>query len=288
MKHIHLTLYFSVFLLALLLTGCATSGVGKLYQKPREGLLSVNPYHVNLHWIDYLKTGKPNSSCSTWIHKYISLLNYPDQYGLTGTMNNYDINSKGIWLKQKSYDSADSYAASFLILLRDYYAKGGKLTLTKAEISKVEDIAWVILLMQLPDGTIKAKPDSEICYLMNNCEDLAGIYAYQHLAEYIPLSKKARFNLAGISLKKTLGMQWKDGEQFYWAISGQEQWKCNIQKIYPDRLAQLYPIAYGLLNDKPKFRNQIWTQFSIPEADIPTVLSPEQQIIHRWAKEALE
>ncbi|MFO7659603.1 MAG: hypothetical protein R6V77_01715 [Candidatus Cloacimonadaceae bacterium] len=258
------------------------------YAIPKSGNITVIPYHINLSWIDYLRKNPPNGYCADWLKWYLANLNYPDKYNLTGTIYDYSLDYNGIWSHQEHYDSADSYAASFLILLRDYLLKGGSLELTRNDLARIEDIGWVILILQNPDGTIKARPDSDICYLMNNSEALAGLYAFYDLTEILGLSKSKQFLNAGMNLQTALNIRWKDGKQFYWAISSNESWSSNSENIYPDRLAQLYPIAYGVLHQQPKTRQQLWKQFSLSRKELGSKLSDEQRLVYNWAKEAVQ
>jgi len=215
-------------------------------------------------------------------------LNYPDQYGLTGTIYDYSLDYQGVWKHQEHYDSADSYAASFLMLLRDFFLKGGKLELTQKDLSRIEDIGWVILVMQNPDGTIKARPDSDICYLMNNSEALAGLYAFLDLTEILELGKRQQFLTASLNLSKAMNTRWRDGKQFYWALNSTESWSSDRGKMYPDRMAQLYPIAFGLLPQQPITRQLLWEQFSLPDNELDNKLSAEQRLVYNWAKEAVK
>jgi len=287
MKNLQPISSFAILCLCLL-TACAKTSIQTHYQKPKHGNITIIPYHVNLYWIDYLKNNPPNKHCAEWLKLYLSNLNYPDVNKLTGTIYDYNLDSSGNWVHSEYYDSADSYAASFLILLRDFIYKGGSIELVSEDLAKIKDIGWVILVLQNPDGTVKAKPDVEICYLMNNSEDLAGLYAYLDLSEVLPLGKKEQFLTATLNLQKAMNTLWLDGKQFYWAVSPDESWQSNPKITYPDRLAQLYPIAYGLLNQQPIMKQQLWQQFSLPEQEIRNILSKEQILIYNWAKEAVK
>ena len=266
-----------------MLAACASPH--QLYQAPVTGTRAINPYHVNLHWMDYLKKGnKPDRHLDTWLRWYLDNLNYPDQHGLTGTIYDYTIYPDGRIESLNDYDSADSYASSFLILLQMYLVRGGELELNTADLQKLADIAWVILTLQNPDGTIRAKPGSEICYLMNNSEAYAGLIAYQDIATRYQLDKREQFLQAAFKLREALFSRWLNGGEFYWALSPTEAWSCNPQNIYPDRLAQFYPIAYGLLDRQPLLRQSIWTKYSLTGSEVKRYLSTEQGIVYAWAK----
>jgi hypothetical protein len=271
-----------------LFSACAKNKVQKLYAVPNTGNITVIPYHVNLYWIDYLRHNPPNEDCTAWLRWYLANLNYPDKHNLTGTIYDYNLDSKGNWMHQEHYDSADSYAASFLILLRDFLNEGGTLELSKEDLARIEDIGWVILILQNPDGTVRARPDSNVCYLMNNSEALAGLYAFLDLTEILPLSKSNQFLAASLNLQNAMNTRWRDGKQFYWAISADESWSSNPDIIYPDRLAQLYPIAFGLLHQQPITTKHLWRQFALSENELSSKLSNEQKLIFHWAKEAVD
>jgi hypothetical protein len=279
---------FSVITLfiILLISGCADNKVQSYYEKPLEAEKLVNPHFINLKWIDYLHNHKPSEQSADWIKWYLAHLNYPDDYDLTGTIYNYVIDSKGTWISKGIYNAADSYAASFLILLRDFLHKGGKIQLSDDDLARIDDIAWLILILQNPDGTIRYKSDSNVCFLMNNCEVWAGIMAYNDLAQILQLKKKEQFETAGLDLYNAINTVWKNGNQYYWAVTEDEKMSIDSKKFYPDRFSQLYPIAWGLLDSSPIIRKQLWSRFSLANESQKEALSDEQQLVYKWAEEA--
>ena len=128
--------------------------------------------------------------------RYLSQLNRPDRWGLSGTIYDYEVERHGfaagseateiVMIATRNYDSADSYAATFLTLVSEYYYKTQDSELVTANLDDINLVAQVIVSLQDKDGLVFVKPGSRTKYLMDNAENYRGLIAvsYTHLDVY--------------------------------------------------------------------------------------------------------
>lgn len=138
------------------------------------------PYFVNLTAINLLSDDANLPKVKSYIMWYLNHLNYPDKYGLTGTIYDYYITSD-VESSLESYDSADSYSATFLFLVYLYVQKSGDYNLVKENLQKLKDIAYVIAYLQDSDGLVKALPNINLKYLVDNIENICGLRTFSLL-----------------------------------------------------------------------------------------------------------
>ncbi|MGC9122807.1 MAG: hypothetical protein ACP5IB_01865 [Thermoplasmata archaeon] len=116
----------------------------------------IIPYISNIASIGliyaYELTGNESylNSAKKWIEWYSIHQNInKDNEGIVGIIYNYNI-SNGLELSTNYYNSSDSYAATFLILIYDYYNLTGNITFIKEEYKNIKlalnyFILWIII-----------------------------------------------------------------------------------------------------------------------------------------------
>lgn len=215
-----------------------------------KGAESINPY-----FSDYVA---------------IALLNRPDLYAenvkkyinwhfahlnADGTIYDYYMDGK----EEKTngtYDSTDSYAATFLMLLEKYCEKTGDIDFITEHKSKVISV-YTSMISTLHNGLTYAKEDYPIIYTMDNSEVYAGLIDSEKLFKLLDENDLANDCLEKSSqLKTELNKQlWNENCYFETGINkddGTVSHKYLLNEYYPSGLAQLFPVIYNAVDTEKK------------------------------------
>ena len=250
----HLLLIMSALLLA---SGCGKPAdyrqvlsLWSSYEPAEKGGNNVNPYLLNILAGSLAGDGQRLREVREYIAWYFERMNYPDSSGLTGTVYDYHIDLNGAEKPSGKYDSADSYAATFIMLLEKYSAATGDYSLIKKNWEKVQDCVYVIIALQDEDGLTRAVPYSDAKYLMDNCEAYGGILSYQRLCAVLGKEREGYFDAAAAAIKDGIQENFYDPASglYCWGISGGVK-SGPGKDIYPDRLAQIFPYLFGISDD---------------------------------------
>jgi len=219
---------------------------------------NVNPYLLNVLAGSFADKGQKLKETGEYISWYFERMNYPDSCGLTGTMYDYHIDPGGAEKPSGAYDSADSYAATFLLLLEKYSAAAGDFSLIRKNWEKVQDCVYVIVALQDEDGLTRAVPNSDAKYLMDNCEAYAGILAYQRLCLSLGKERESYFDSAADAIKEGIRVKFFDAASglYCWGISGGVKSGPGTD-VYPDRFAQIFPFLFGISSDSGPLKKLI-------------------------------
>jgi hypothetical protein len=185
----------------------------------------------------------------------------------------------------------DGYAGMFLHLLRQYVVKTGDIQLLRDNWAKIDDIAALIPALQDKDGLTWATPRYRVKYLMDNCESYGGISAYLDLRSLAGREGSLLYRAALIQIRKGILEELLDSgcTPFHWAkVEDGTKSPSSWNRLYPDAFAQIFPVYFGILDDRISVRNQLWSQFiGRYEAVIPG--SPvEQRILYELTKKKIE
>jgi hypothetical protein len=260
------------------------------YQDTGGNVTLVVPYFVSLMGIDLLKKNPAANMAliKAYIQWYLDHLNYPDKYGLTGSMYDWRVYADGREESLNSMDSVDSYAALFIMLVDKYIEQGGDRSLIQANRQRFEDVIYLVPYLQQDDDLTIALPGTTGRYLMDNCEALAGVTAF------VNLSNRMGWNLAsyysGIREKLLTAIQThlydNERENYYWLKDRDTKTASQWETFYPDALAQLFPILYGVLQSQTG-RDRLWNLFHQYHAAILPDIPTEQRIIYQWTEEVM-
>lgn len=259
------------------LSGCARPPhpvveVARLFEPIPGGSYHAKPYFLNLYGISLLRHGFNPDLVTDYLDWYVANLNYPDHHGLTGSIYDLDILPGGRESFHGSYDSVDSYAATFLVLLRDYYVR----TVDRARLERyrgrIADIAYLLVYLQDRDGLVRAIPSSDAKYLMDNCEVYAGLLAYSDLAGRLDWDDPRRYRAAAGQVRRAVLDELFDAQRaiFSWAKAGGQAQPSHWETFYPDALAQLFPILHGLVEPDSELAVLLWQRFLLhhnPQTD---------------------
>jgi hypothetical protein len=185
-----------------------------------------------------------------------------DYYGDTETTNG-------------TYDSVDSYAATFLMLAREYANCSqenkkwlqqyvDKLTLISSAMVKCIDTEYNTIPGYLStndnDGLSIASHVYDAKYLMDNCEVNQGLKAAKWLKENQLISDD--FSL--LLNKQTLAIEselWR-GTSYNWFDNGSTTAISKWEVFYPDAVSQLYPALFGIIAPFGDRANKLYALFN--------------------------
>lgn len=165
------------------------------------------------------------------------------------------------------FDSTDSYASTFLNVLRKYAETTGDTAYVQARRSDIELIADAMLSTKQADGLTWAKPTYKVKYLMDNAEVCKGLDDMAWISEAvfgddagaaIYREQKAEV-IAGIENEL-----WNKSKQAY-AYAKMEDGALLFPdwgRFYPDATAQLFPIWTGVLTPSGKRARKLYETFN--------------------------
>ncbi|HEY0556895.1 MAG TPA: hypothetical protein VGG20_21740 [Thermoanaerobaculia bacterium] len=242
------------------------------------GTAKIVPYWSNLAALGLTRTPAYLPNVQAWMEWYLNHLNWPDKWGIYGTVYDYDVAANGTETSTGNADSTDSYAATFLSLARAYYQTGD--ANAQAYVStldyQLDVIGGVIVQTQQSDGLTWAKPDYQIKYLMDNCEvyrglsDLASLYqtAFNEPAKASYYSARAAAVLQGIE-----SMLWNPSANSYFPYAGAPA--ANWSTWYPDATSQLFPVLFGVIDPAGSRAAGLYSQFNTAFPNWPTLGIPD-------------
>ena len=198
-----------------------------------------------------------------------------DYNGLDGTIYDYTITVRNGEIVSESstgsYDSTDSYAATFLTVLEKYYNKTGDADYI---ISHAEEIRRItnVMFATMNDGLTYASPNHKVKYLMDNCEVYEGFLAAAELfgnvvavadPSYIELSVECA-NSAELVRKTINEALWTPVTNHYtpeMTYLGIHTKVFSWDRYYPCATAQLFPIYCGVIEPDTQRAEQLYSKF---------------------------
>ena len=249
-----------------------------------NGEVRMNPYFADFAALALLeKADEYADEVRAYMDWHFEHLNTAetDYNGVDGTIYDYLIEVKNgkavgetiaMYKRNYSYDSTDSYAATFLSVLNKYYNETGD---SEYIISHAEEIERIINAMfaTYHKGMTYAKPDWKVKYLMDNCEVYEGLLDAVELygnvlsglgADYKATADKCAACAAEVA--DTIESQlWLPLLGHYqvgaWKNSGITSDVFLWSKYYPCATAQLFPIIHGLIAPDTERANKLYDKF---------------------------
>jgi len=246
----------------------------------QEGEAIINPYFADYTALALLKAGEIQA-VKAYLDWHFSHLNISetDVNGLTHTIYDYVAEvSGGIVVKETAsmtYDSVDSYAATFLLLLSEYFDATGDIEYMKSNYPGITGVAQM-LLSTVKDGLTLARPDYPVQYLMDNSEVWCALQAadtlWDHaLYEGLPTSEKENClrlqselrvlrNSIAVSLETLL---WNHDESRYeYARQSNDAIPFfDESRFYPEAISQLSPMIFGILPPESARATTLYRRF---------------------------
>jgi hypothetical protein len=226
----------------------------------------INPYFANLAALGMLKGDQTRiSQVKAWITWYINHFNWPDYNGIYGTVYNYTVDGTAE-TSTRDYDSADSYAATFLSLTWALWETGesGAQAFIKGIGEYDFNVAGnVITNLQQSTGLVYAKPNDQIEFTIDNSEDYRGL---MDLADLMVVAwgdtNGSNWYIAHATELQN-GIQsvlYDSGLKLYYTSAGAAV--TNLAKWYPDSVAQLFPITNGVIAASSGQAKSLYSQFN--------------------------
>lgn len=248
----------------------------------KNGVVSVNPYFADFAAIALLNDAAQYSeNVKKYMDWHFSHLNTSktDYNGVDGTIYDYSITlNDGNIVKEEvtvkdgksSYDSTDSYSATFLILLEKYYKNTNDkdyILNNAADIVRITDSMFSTFNM----GLTYAKPDYQVKYLMDNCEVFQGMKSAAEIFTLLA-SEDSSFKMMQIKCSRAYDWMKQSIENKLWneeyghyesAVfkDGTVAFEFSWANYYPDATAQLFPIMYGVISPETVRANELYQSF---------------------------
>ncbi|MFT4414724.1 hypothetical protein ACLM5H_12770 [Fredinandcohnia humi] len=239
---------------------------GAVVMSPTYSIENINPYFANITLTALAKAsdGEYTNEIKQYVDWYFTHLNMPDRFGLYGTVYDYQIDKMGRETTNKHYDSADSYAATFISLLRAYAESGGDLEYLRSHKYEIDIIGGVMIKLMDKDHLTWAKPNYKVKYLMDNSEVYKGLKDMVYIYEHVFKDKKGAqwYRIHATNVQKAILKHMRNGNEFYYAITSSSKMKANWSKWYPDSTAQLFPIAFEVISPKDPLSQKIYSTFN--------------------------
>jgi hypothetical protein len=234
---------------------------GAILYAPTE----IEPYYANIAATGMTKDPARRPQVTAWIKWYINHLNWPDRWGLYGTMYDYSV-SNGAESATQNADSTDSYAATFLTLVWNAWQSGN--ASARSYILglsyQLDVIGGVLIKTQQSDGLTWAKPDYQIKYLMDNCEAYRGLRDLASIFQnaFGDVTKAAYYNAAADHMLTGILGMWLNGR---WAVYKDGLGRLaapNLGTWYADASAQVFPVLMGVVNSSDYRAQQSYAAFN--------------------------
>ena len=238
-----------------------SNGAIPMYNIKGGGKSRMNPYFACSAALGLLEAGE-HEAVKKYINWHFSHLETRDVNGLSGTIYDYEITVLGGSISEtplNDYDSTDSYAALFLILLDEYAAKTGDKAPVLDQRAKVDKVLGA-MEATLSGSLTYAKPTYKVQYLMDNCEVYAGFLSAARLYEniYGDAAKAAHCKSRAALIKNGIESLWRASSGTYdWAKGSAS----DTAKFYADGSAQLFPVMFGAIAPDSQRAKQIYADF---------------------------
>lgn len=250
----------------------------------KNGELTMNPYFADFAALALLdKADLYAENVKKYMDWHFAHLNTAEEdfNGLDGTIYDYKITMKnGEIVSEKvsdpdnadSYDTTDSYAATFLTVVYKYFQKTGDSDYLVANAHDLERIANV-MFATLQNGLTYAKHNHRVKYLMDNCEVYEGAIAASGIFEEIVLKGNSQYTDMRDACTELIGTVKENINRKLWNFVGGYylpgitayvkiptkifSWKT----YYPQATSQLFPIICGVIEPGTERAKNLYGKF---------------------------
>jgi len=213
---------------------------------------TVNPYFDDFACLGLVSYGRAadRQTVLNYINWHIAHMNTAaqDKYGLAGTIYDY---ADGV--STGAYDSTDSYAATFIMLL-DNYCRVYDSDFLQGREDLLDTLVGVMKSTYIEKISLsRATPGYDECILMDNCEVFRGFKSASHIySSYLnDTSKAADMQTCASRTKAAIRKKfWSSADNCFRPavdISGRPESRTRLSVFYPDASCQLFPVIYGVI-----------------------------------------
>jgi hypothetical protein len=245
----------------------------------------IEPYFANLAAIGMLSDSTRIPQVEAWMQWYIGHFNWPDYNGLYGTVYDYNI-SNGVEVNTDTYNSVDSYAATFLTLAEALWDTGNPGA--QAFIRSIGEYDFIVvgnllLKMQQSNGLLIAQPDYPVEYLEDDCEDYRGMMDFANLATQAwgDTFTTTLFQTQADTLQSAIqNILYIPASGLYYAYEGAAA--PNLGTWFPDSVSQVFPITNGVIAPASSQAKGVYSKFNAAWPGWPQ-LNHNGQDLFPWA-----
>jgi len=246
------------------------NGAIAIHPDKSSGTWRVLPYDANIAARGMLRGGPAyHAKVKAYMQWYLAHLNWPDYNGVYATVYDYNVNlATGAETSTTSYDSADSYASTFMDLVRDYVTYSGDQQFVidnKYGISSVGHVMTDPKIMNT-DGLTWAKPDYKVKYAMDNSEVYRGLVDASWIATNVwgDSAEASWYSTHAASLRTGYESLWLPNRNMYSTAKHQTGAldDVNWTSWYPASTAQVFPIKDGVIAAKGARANSLWANLN--------------------------
>ncbi|MFD0616092.1 S-layer homology domain-containing protein [Paenibacillus sp. GCM10027629] len=174
------------------------------------------------------------------------------------------------------FDSTDSYASTFLNVLRKYAEVSGDKAYVAEHKEQILQIASAMLSTQEADGLTWAKPTYRVKYLMDNTEVYRGLIDMAWIAEHIfgDTAEAARFQAIQEQVHTAIQSElWIEQKNMYSPGKTDTGTLLNPdwRTFYADATAQISPIWAGVIAPDSERAIQLYNSFNEHHPGWPTL-----------------
>lgn len=204
------------------------------------------PYYSNLASIGLtvayktLRTAAYRDAAQRWLEWYAAHMNHD------GTMYDYTYEN-GTLTSRNTYDSTDSYAATFIEGMERFRQEAGGSAFVRTRYSAIRKAVQAIQLTYQSDGLCWSRPDYPVKYLMDNVEVYRGLQAAAQIARVLRQDSDSQQwrQLAAKTRMAIETLLWYNAGGYYaWARHQNDALETRLSEWYPDVMAQLMAIAW--------------------------------------------
>jgi len=242
----------------------------------------VRPYFANLDALSLVRHGRDPDAVERYIRWYLDHVSDGSDGRPAGLIDDYTVHHGRFETPTGGADSADAYAATFLILCDEFERATGRRGVLVARRDRLEAIARLLLSLQDSDGLVHVLPRRPVRYLMDNCEVYGGLVAWDDLQRRLGWESGPAWRAAAERLRQAILHRLYDpgARLFHWAESDGVLEATTWDRFYPDALAQLFPILYGVIDAREPLARELWQRFAArydPRRGF--VVSPSQRVL---------
>ncbi len=250
----------------------------------KNGELTVNPYFADFAALALLDNAEVYADIVVkYMDWHFDHLNTAEEdfNGLDGTIYDYKVTMKNGEIAEEkistpenadSYDTTDSYAATFLTVVNKYFCVTGD---SDYLVRNAEDLERItnVMFATLQNGLTYAKGNHRVKYLMDNCEVYEGFAAAAEIFEALVLSGKTEYSYmqvdcseAADTVRKNINTKlWNFVGGYY--LPGITAYVKIPTKIfswdlyYPQATCQLFPIICGVIEPDTDRAKALYEKF---------------------------
>lgn len=237
-----------------------------LYATSEPKSYKITPYYANIAAIAMTKDIRRLDNVKRYIEWYIRNLNenHPNEHILDGVIFDYYITPDGKEFTNETYDSADSYAATFISLIRAYFEASKDKAFLIQNKQYIQTVSDLMIELLDKDNLSWAKSDYHIKYLMDNCEVYKGLKDAEYIFKevYVDMNLSNKYSEYAQKVKTSILEELSNGLDFYSSKTKNSKNISSWDVWYPDATAQLYPVLYDVVSPSSSHAKYLIEQFN--------------------------